>query len=70
MRRYYSDRKIAEGMRYCLDVDTCTVFELSSWLMMDMGVDIAKPYLNIHTVRHYKDRAEEIEKEIKGNGRG
>lgn len=35
MRRYYKDKKIVEGMRYCLSVDTCTVFELSSWLVMD-----------------------------------
>lgn len=70
MRRYYKDKKIVEGMRYCLSVDTCTVFELSSWLVMDMGIEIAKPYLNQHTIRHYKDRASEIEKELKENGRG
>ena len=69
MRKYYSDTKIVEAMRYCLKVDTCTVFELSSWLVMDMGLDIAKPYLSVHTARHYKDRAEEIEKEIKENDR-
>ena len=70
MRRYYKDKKIVEGMRYCLSVDTCTVFELSSWLVMDMGIEIAKPYLNQHTIRHYKDRASEIEKELKENSRG
>ena len=70
MRRYYKDKKIVEGMRYCLSVDTCTVFELSSWLVMDMGIEIAKSYLNQHTIRHYKDRASEIEKELKENGRG
>lgn len=70
MRRYYKDKKIVEGMRYCLSVDTCTVFELSSWLVMDMGIEIAKPYLHQHTIRHYKDRASEIEKELKENGRG
>lgn len=35
-----------------------------------MGIEIAKPYLNQHTIRHYKDRASEIEKELKENGRG
>lgn len=69
MRRYYKDKKIVEGLRYCLSVDTCTVFELSSWLVMDMSIEIAKPYLNQHMIRHYKDRATEIEKELKENGR-
>ena len=69
MRKYYSDKKIVEGMKYCLSIDVCTIFELSSWLVMNMGIDIAKPYLNIHTIRHYKDRALEIEKELKENGR-
>ena len=67
MRKYYSDKKIVEGLKYCLSIEVCTVIELSSWLVMDMGIDIAKP--SIHTIRHYKDRALEIEKELKGNGR-
>ncbi len=69
MRKYYSDKKIVEGMKYCLYIDVCTIFELSSWLVMDMGIDIAKPYLSSYTIRHYKDRALEIEKELKENGR-
>lgn len=69
MRKYYSDKKIVEGMKYCLSIDVCTIFELSSWLVMDMGINIAKPYLSVHTIRHYKDRALEIEKELKENGR-
>lgn len=69
MRKYYSDKKIVEGMKYCLNIDVCTIFELSSWLVMDMGIDIAKPYLSSYTIRHYKDRALEIEKELKENGR-
>lgn len=69
MRKYYSDKKIVEGMKYCLSIDVCTVFELSSWLVMEMGIDIAKRYLSSYTIRHYKDRALEIEKELKENGR-
>ena len=69
MRKYYSDKKIVEGMKYCLSIDVCTVFELTSWLVMEMGIDIAKSYLSSYTIRHYKDRALEIEKELKENGR-
>lgn len=69
MRKYYSDKKIVEGMKYCLNIDVCTIFELSSWLVMDRGIDIAKQYLSSYTIRHYKDRALEIEKELKENGR-
>lgn len=69
MRKYYKDKKLVEGMRYCLSVDTCKVFELSSWLILNMGIYIAKTYLLTHTIRHYKDRVEEMEKELKINGR-
>jgi hypothetical protein len=55
-------------MKYCVSVDTCTVFELCSWLVMAKGDTIAKKFLPTHTTRHYKDRAEVIRKELKNNG--
>ena len=63
-----SVKVIIKGMKYCVSVDTCTVFELCSWLVMEMGDTIAKKFLPTHTTRHYKDRAEEIRKESKNNG--
>lgn len=70
IRKYYDDKKIIEGMKYCLKVDTCTVFELISWIIYDMGDDIVKKFVHVHTIRHYRDRALEIEKEKKErNGR-
>lgn len=56
---------IAEGMKYCVDVDICTAFELCSWLVFKMGETLAKRVLPPHTIKHYKIRAEEIKKEQK-----
>ena len=64
IRKFYSDKKLIEGMKYCVEKDTCTMFELCSWLVMDMGEKLAKKYLPKHTFRYYKDRAEEIRKEV------
>lgn len=33
------------------------------------GEDIAKKYVPTHTIRHYKERAEEIRKEMLNSGR-
>jgi hypothetical protein len=68
IKKFYPKKVIINGMKYCVSVDTCTVFELCSWLVMEMGDSIAKKFLPIHTTRHYKDRAEVIRKEIKNNG--
>ena len=68
IKKFYPKKVIVKGMEYCVDVDTCTVFELCSWLVMEMGDTIAKKFLPTHTTRHYKDRAEVIRKEIKNNG--
>jgi len=68
IKKFYSKTVIIKGMKYCVSVDTCTVFELCSWLVMEMGDTIAKKFLPTHTTRHYKDRAEEIRKESKNNG--
>lgn len=69
IRKYYSDKVLIEGMKYCVDKDVCTVFELCSWLFYKMGEDIAKKYVPTHTIRHYKERAEEIRKEMLNSGR-
>lgn len=68
LKKYYSRSVIINGMKHCVDTDTCTAFELCSWLMMEMGEAIAKKYLPTHTFRHYKDRAEEIRKGTINNG--
>ena len=51
-------------MRYCVEVDVCTAFELCSWLVHKMGEILAKKVLPPHTIKHYKIRAEEIRKEL------
>lgn len=68
MRKYYSDKAIIDAMEYCVSVDTCTIFELSSYLIYKMGDTIAKKFITTHVIRHYKDRAEEIRKELINNG--
>ena len=68
LKKHYAKEIIAEGMRYCVDVDICSAFELCSWLVYKMGVALAKRVLPPHTIKHYKIRAEEIRKEI-DNGR-
>lgn len=68
IRKFYTDAKIAEGMAYCVKADVCTVFELCSWLLMDVGEDIARKHVPASTFRHYKDRAEEIRKGAINNG--
>lgn len=68
LKKFYSRSVIINGMKHCVDTDTCTAFELCSWLMMEMGEAIAKKYLPTHTFRHYKDRAEEIRKGTINNG--
>lgn len=69
LKKHYAESVIVKGMYYCISVDKCTVFELCSWLVMEMGLTLAKKYVPTHTLRHYKDRAEEIRKELKENGR-
>ena len=68
LKKFYSEVVIIKGMRHCIDIDTCTAFELCSWLLMEMGEATAKKYLPTHTFRHYKERAEEIRKETINNG--
>ena len=51
-------------MKYCVDVDICTAFELCSWLLFKMVETLAKNVLPPHTIKHYKIRAEEIRKEL------
>jgi len=68
IKKFYPKKVIVKGMKYCVSVDTCTVFELCSWLVMAKGDTIAKKFLPTHTTRHYKDRAEVIRKELKNNG--
>ena len=59
---------VIDAMEYCVSVDTCTIFELSSYLIYKMGDTIAKKFITTHVIRHYKDRAEEIRKELINNG--
>ncbi len=68
LKKFYSEVVIIKGTKHCVDIDTCTAFELCSWLLMEMGEATAKKYLPTHTFRHYKDRAEEIRKETINNG--
>lgn len=70
LKKFYSRKVLIRGMEYCVIKDICTAFELCSWLLMEMGDGIARKYIPTHTFRHYKDRAEEIRKEIIKNGRG
>ena len=69
IKKYYATRVIVKGMAYYLSVDTCTAFELRSWIIIEMGDSLAKKFLPTHTLRHYKERAEVIRKELKENGR-
>lgn len=64
LKKFYSKEIIIKGMKYCLDKDICTAFELLSWLLMEMGENIAKKFMPTHTYKHYKNRAEEIRKEL------
>lgn len=68
LKKFYSAVVIMKDMKLCVDIDTCTAFELCSWLLMEIGEITAKKYLPTHTFRHYKDRAEEIRKETINNG--
>ena len=68
LKKFYSEVVIIKGMKHCIDIDTCTAFELCSWLLKKMGEATAKKYLPTHTFRHYKERAEEIRKETINNG--
>lgn len=65
LKKIYSKAIIIKGMKYCVEKDVCTIFELSSWLLLERGESIAKKYVPLHTLRHYKERAEEIRKELK-----
>lgn len=69
LKKFYSRKVLIRGMEYCVAKDICTAFELCSWLLMEMGDSIAKKYIPTHTFRHYKDKAEEIRKEMIENGR-
>ncbi len=69
LKKFYSRKVLIKGMEYCITKDTCTAFELCSWLLMEIGENIAKKYLPTHTFRHYKNRAEEIRKEMIECGR-
>lgn len=64
LKKFHSRKVLISGKEYCVAKDICTAFELCSWLLMEMGDSTAKKYLLAHTFRHYKDRAEEIRKEI------
>lgn len=68
LKKHYAKEIIAEGMRYCVEVDICSAFELCSWLVYKMGETLAKRVLPPHTIKHYKIRAEEIRKELNDGG--
>jgi len=69
MRKFYTEDEIIEAVKYCNAKNKCTMMELSNYLMYKHGESIAKKYVPLHTLRHYKERAEEIRKELKENGR-
>ena len=64
IRKYYADFKLVEAMNYCVGKDICTMFELCSYLIYDMGEEVAKKYLPVHTLKKYKERSTEIRKEL------
>ena len=67
MQKYYSDEEIHIGMVHCVNVNICTIMELSSYLLYRYGEEKARKYLCHSSYRHYLERSLEIrESEISG----
>ena len=64
MRKYYTDEQIIEGMRYCIEKDICSAFELSSYLLYKYDESIGRKYIPKHTYNTYLLRSFAIKEEI------
>ena len=67
MQKYYSDEEIHIGMVHCVNVNICTIMELSSYLLYRYGEEKARKYLCHSSYRHYLARSLKI-KESETNG--
>ncbi len=66
MTKYHTLEEIVEAMKYCLSVDTATVFELSSYLVYKHGKEKTKKYIPSQTFAQYLKRADTIRDNLHG----
>ena len=60
MTRYYSKEELLDGMKYCIKVNKCSVYELSSYMIYKYGEDKARVYLHANELSHFKKRSKQI----------
>ena len=68
MQKFYSDEEIHIGMVHCVNINVCTIMELSSYLLYRYGEERARKYLKHSSYKHYLNRSLKI-KEEESNGR-
>ena len=69
MQKYYTDEEIHIGMVHCLNVNVCTMMELSAYLLYRYGEERAKKYLSKSPYKNYLERSLKIKEESETHGR-
>ena len=69
MQKYYTDEEIHIGMVHCVNINVCTMMELSAYLLYRYGEERARKYLSKSSYKHYLERSLKIREESEINGR-
>ena len=69
MQKYYTDEEIHIGMVHCVNINVCTMMELSAYLLYRYGEERARKYLSKSPYKHYLERSLKIREESEINGR-
>ena len=64
MRKHYTDDVLVDAMKYCINKNVCTVFELTCYLLYKYGESIGKKYIPKHTYNTYLIRSSVIKEEL------
>ena len=66
MTNYYTVAQLEDGFAYCLRIGDCTVYELTSYLILRFGETVARQFLSDSQMRNYKKRVNQIREEQHG----
>jgi hypothetical protein len=66
MTKFYEKEQLLDGIRYCIETERCSAYELLAYLMYQYGEHIAKKFLLNQQYFNHLARSKEIRREIDG----
>lgn len=64
MTSFYTQEEIIDAMEHCIEVEKCSPYELSSFLVYKLGRERARVYLHDMELSHFTKRAKAIKEEL------